>query len=124
MTAVERLARQDELDAVLAAWTEHRKAGDMMARLQELGVPAHQVQNTVEAFEDPQLQHRAHFVQVPHDAMGTTWVEGSRLRLSRTPAVIAHGSPTIGQHTWQVLTEILGYEDDRVAELAAAGLFE
>jgi crotonobetainyl-CoA:carnitine CoA-transferase CaiB-like acyl-CoA transferase len=124
MTAVERLARQDELDAVLAAWTEHRKAGDMMARLQELGVPAHQVQNTVEAFEDPQLQHRAHFVQVPHDAMGTTWVEGSRLRLSRTPAVIDHGSPTIGQHTWQVFTEILGYEDDRVAELAAAGLFE
>jgi len=96
----------------------------MMARLQECGIPAHQVQNTVETFEDPQLQHRGHFVQVPHDAMGTTWVEGSRLRMSRTPAVIDRGSPTIGQHTWQVLTGVLGYDDDRAAELAAAGLFE
>jgi crotonobetainyl-CoA:carnitine CoA-transferase CaiB-like acyl-CoA transferase len=37
---------------------------------------------------------------------------------------VDRGPPTIGQHTWQVLTEILGYDDDRVAELAAAGLFE
>jgi crotonobetainyl-CoA:carnitine CoA-transferase CaiB-like acyl-CoA transferase len=124
LTVAERLARWQELDGLLAAWTADRKAGDVMARLQELGIPAHQVQNTVEAFEDPQLQHRGHFVQVPHDAMGTTWVEGSRLRMSRTPAVIDRGSPTIGQHTWQVLTELLGYDDDRVAELAAAGLFE
>ena len=85
---------------------------------------AHQVQNTVEAFADPQLRHRGHFVEVPHSAMGTTWVEGSRLRFSRTPAVVDRGAPTIGEHSWQVLTELLGYDPERAAELAVLGAVE
>jgi crotonobetainyl-CoA:carnitine CoA-transferase CaiB-like acyl-CoA transferase len=95
-----------------------------MARLQRRDVPAHQVQNTVEAFADPQLAHRGHFVSVPHAAMGHTWVEGCRLRFSRTPAVTERGAPTIGEHSWQVLTELLGYVPERAAELAVAGAFE
>ena len=63
-------------------------------------------------------------MQVPHAAMGTTWVEGPRLRLSRTPAAVERGAPTLGEHSWEVLTEVLGYDDDRAAGLAAAGIFE
>jgi crotonobetainyl-CoA:carnitine CoA-transferase CaiB-like acyl-CoA transferase len=119
----ERLARRRELDEVVAAWTSARRMGEAMACLQRVGVPSHQVQNTVEAFEDPQLRHREHFCQVPHAAMGQTWVEGTRLRLSRTPGV-AGPPPTLGEHSWEVLTEILGYGDDKAGLLAAAGVIE
>jgi crotonobetainyl-CoA:carnitine CoA-transferase CaiB-like acyl-CoA transferase len=117
----ERLARRTELGQLVETWTSQREPGEAMQALQDIGVPAHQVQNTVEAFGDPQLAHRGHFVEVAHDAMGTTWVEGSRLRLSRTPARTDHGPPTLGQHTWEVLTEVLGYGDERAAEVAASG---
>ena len=95
-----------------------------MAVLQREGIPSHQVQNSVEAYADPQLAHRGHFLKVPHAAMGETWVEGSRFRLSRTPARIDRGAPTLGEHSWQVLTDILGYDDDRAAQLAATGIIQ
>ena len=67
---------------------------------------------------------RGHFVTVTHAKQGTTVVEGSRFRLSRTPAVVTHGGPTYGEHTFEVLSEVLGYDVDRIADLAAAELFE
>jgi benzylsuccinate CoA-transferase BbsF subunit len=124
LTGPDRRARRRELDAVVSAWTATRPAGEAMELLQSVGVAAHQVQNTVEAFADPQLRHRGHFVEVPHSAMGTTWVEGCRMRFSRTPAVVDRGAPTLGEHSWQVLTELLGYEPDRAGDLAVIGAVE
>lgn len=124
LSGAARLECRRSLDEVLASWTEGRTPDEVTALLQGVGVPAHGVQNTVEAFEDPQLDHRGHFVEVPHAAMGRTWVEGCRARLSRTPARVDRGAPTIGEHSWEVLTEVLGYDEERAAELAAAGIFE
>jgi benzylsuccinate CoA-transferase BbsF subunit len=124
LSGEERLDRRRQLDEVVSAWTAARPAADAMAALQGVGVAAHQVQNTVEAFHDPQLRHRGHFVEVPHAAMGTTWVEGNRMRFSRTPARVERGAPTIGEHSWQVLTELLGYDAERAADLAVLGAVE
>jgi crotonobetainyl-CoA:carnitine CoA-transferase CaiB-like acyl-CoA transferase len=84
------------------------------------------VQNSEQMSNDPQLQHRDHFVEVAHATQpnGVTVVEGTRFKLSRTPAEITHGAPTYGEHTFDVLTEILGYDGDRIAELAEAELLE
>jgi benzylsuccinate CoA-transferase BbsF subunit len=119
----DRLARRQELDEVVAAWTTHRTMGEAMTCLQDARIPAHQVQNSVEAFEDPQLAHREHFRRVPHGAMGETWVEGTRLRFSRTPGT-AGQPPMLGEHSWDVLTTILGYDDEKAGLLAAAGIIE
>jgi benzylsuccinate CoA-transferase BbsF subunit len=119
-----RRDRRRELDDVVSAWTRDRNGEATMNELQAAGVAAHVVQNTVEAVADPQFAHRGHFVEVPHDAMGTTVVEASRLHLSRTPPQVDRGSPTLGQDTWQILTEVLGYDDDTAAELIGRGIFE
>ena len=119
-----RRARHDELDELLAAWTAGRDGHDLMHELQDRGVAAHVVQNSGEFAADPQVVHRGHFVEVAHANQGTTVVEASRFRLSRTPAVITHGGPTLGEHTFEVLHDVLGYDADRVADLAAAELLE
>ena len=85
---------------------------------------AHVVQNSPEFAADPQVIHRGHFVEVEHAKQGTTVVEASRFRLSRTPATFSHGGPTFGEQTFEVLTELLGYDGDRIADLAAAELLE
>ena len=119
-----RRDRRGELDELVAAWTSERDGEATMAVLQAAGVAAHVVQNTAEAITDPQLAHRGHFVEVPHEAMGATVIEACRLHLSRTPPRVANGAPTLGQHTWDVLTEVLGYDDEKAAELVGRGIFE
>jgi crotonobetainyl-CoA:carnitine CoA-transferase CaiB-like acyl-CoA transferase len=126
LTAVERRARVEELDGLIAQWTATRPPEEAQETLQGAGVAAHQVQNTAECFADPQLAHRRHFREVSHATQrdGITWVEGTRFTLSRTPAQITRGGPTFGEHTFDVLTDILGYDGDRVADLAVAGVLE
>jgi len=119
-----RLARRRELDDVLAAWTATLEAETAQDLLQANGIAAHQVQNSPECMADPQLAHRGHFVTVEHATQGTTVVEGTRFRLSRTPASTTRGGPSHGEHTFDVLTDLLGYDADRIAELAVAELLE
>jgi len=126
MTATERHAAADELDAAMAAWTSGHPGDELMVTLIGAGVPAHVVQNSPEALADPQLQHRNHFVEVTHSSQpdGRTYVEGSRFVLSRTPATFSRGGPTFGEDTFEVLTDVLGYDGDRIADLAVAEALE
>jgi crotonobetainyl-CoA:carnitine CoA-transferase CaiB-like acyl-CoA transferase len=119
-----RLANQDDLDAIVSEWTREREKGRAEALLQARGVAAHAVQDSAEALRDPQLVHRGHFVELPHEVHGTTTVESSRFRLSRTPAKIERAGPTFGRDNFYVLETILGYGAERIAELAAAGVLE
>ncbi|MFV0259418.1 MAG: CaiB/BaiF CoA transferase family protein [Acidimicrobiales bacterium] len=124
LTVAERHTRHDELDALLAAWTADQDDDTVMHHLQGLGVPAHAVNNSDKLVADPQLAHRHHFVEVTHAKQGTTVVEGPRFQLSRTPLRVVYGGPTFGEHTFEILTERLGYDTDRIAELASAELLE
>jgi len=118
----ERLARQDELDALIAAWTAPQDPGELETALQAAGVTAHQVQNTVEVLADAQLRHLGHFVTVDHALLGPILLEGPRFRLSRTPGHTVLPGPIYGQHTDEVLLGTLGYGAGRVEELRAAGV--
>jgi crotonobetainyl-CoA:carnitine CoA-transferase CaiB-like acyl-CoA transferase len=120
----ERLARYAELDEVVAAWTGGRDGAEVERDCVAHGVPAHRVQDSRDCYEDPQLRHRRHFLTVPHAYQGSTVIEGPRLRLSATPACPSRGAPTLGEHSWEVLHDILGYDDDRIADLAAAEVLE
>jgi crotonobetainyl-CoA:carnitine CoA-transferase CaiB-like acyl-CoA transferase len=119
-TPAARLAHREALDTMLAVWTQEHDAHEAEAALQARGVPASVVQNSQELCSDPQLLQRGHLVQLPHPLHGTTTIEGSRFRLSRTPARIARAAPTLGQDNQDVLETILGYSPERIAALTAA----
>jgi crotonobetainyl-CoA:carnitine CoA-transferase CaiB-like acyl-CoA transferase len=119
-----RLAHQDALNAMVAAWTKDRAAQVAEAALQMRGVPASALQNSRELVHDPQLAHRGHLVRLAHPILGATLVEGSRFRLSRTPAKIDRAAPTLGGDNHYVLETILGYSAERIAELAIEGALE
>ena len=111
-------------EATITAWTSTRDMDAATLELQAVGVPSHPVQNSPECLVDPQLVHRGHFVELPHPEHGTVVIEGPRARFSATPGYPAWPGPLIGEHTHHVLTEILGYDDDRFAELLVAGALE
>ncbi len=108
-------------DEHITAWTSTRDIAEVEKMLQARGVPVHGVQNSAECWADPQLQHRHHYVTVEHPLHGTCVVEGPRVELSRTPGQVRRAGPSLGEHTDHVLRHLLGYDDERIANLAIAG---
>jgi benzylsuccinate CoA-transferase BbsF subunit len=119
-----RLANREALEALIGAWTCGREAAEVEARLQAAAVPCHRSAWSPDAFADPQLIHRGHFVALEHPDLGEVLLEGSRMRLSRTPARVERPGPTLGQDNDHVLREILGMGDEEIIELVAAGALE
>jgi benzylsuccinate CoA-transferase BbsF subunit len=121
-TLAARLRHRETLETIVATWTQAHSAQDAEAMLQARGVPASAVLNSQELYDDPQLTHRGHFVELPDPLHGTTTVEGSRFRLSRTPARVERAGPTLGRDNQYVLETILGYSPERIAALTTAGI--
>ncbi|MGF1599384.1 MAG: CoA transferase [Acidimicrobiales bacterium] len=124
LTTAERLGRRRELDEALAAWTTGQEPVALQERLQAERIPAHRVQNSPEVVTDPQLLHRDHFHEVPHEHYDVTWAEQYGFRLSRSIGTPRRAGPTWGEHNFEILSELLGYDGDRIAELVIAGVLE
>ena len=120
----DRLARREELEASVSAWTAALDEADIEEQCQSAGIAAHRVQNSPELAVDPQLAHRSHWVAVPHSTHGTTIIEAPRFTMSRSRVWPERAAPALGEHLYEVLTTHLGYEGDRIAELAAAEAFD
>ncbi|HEY1281408.1 MAG TPA: CoA transferase [Acidimicrobiales bacterium] len=124
LTTAQRHSREAELDGVVASWTARQSVGAAAALLIAAGVPAHAVHNSGECAADPQLAHDGHFVTLAHSEHGRVVAENSRFRLEATPAVVDASPPLLGQDTIDVLTDVLHYSDDRIAELLASGALD
>jgi formyl-CoA transferase len=72
--------------------------------------------------DDPQVQANGYVVPFEHPALGPTQVVGVPVRLGETPGTIRRAAPEHGQHTEEILTQVLGYSWDDVARLRDAGV--
>ena len=94
-----------------------------MDSLVAAGVAASVGQRPSDLHADPQLAHRGFFVNCEHGEMGPTPYDGPATVFSETPAQVT-AAPVLGQHTNEVLREVLGLNDDEIAEYAASGVFQ
>lgn len=124
LTVADRLECQAELDGIIGAWTTGQDPVELHTALQALRIPAHQVQNSPEVTVDPQLLHRDHFHQVPHGTYGHSWAEQYGFRLSRSQGTPRRAGPPWGEHNFDVLMELLGYDVEKIAELTIAGVLD
>ncbi len=116
-----RRAVADELSSALAGWTAGQDGRALEATLVAAGVPASVVQRMSELHEDPQLAAREFFQVLPHSASGSVTHDGLATRFSAKREMLHSSAPLLGEHTEQVLREILGIDDATIGELAAAG---
>ena len=123
-TIAGRLERVDEVEQALAAWTSTRAADDVARQLQVLGIEAVPVADFGDVFEDIQLAFRQHFMELEHPVMGPGAYEHNGFRLSDAPAAYPRPSPILGQHTNEVLGDILGLSADDQAALAEDGVLD
>ena len=122
-TAAGRAAAADRIDAALSAWTSQQDAHQAMALLQAQGVPAGVAQNGRDVFErDDHLAERRFFATVEHPEIGSFELPGPGFRLDRTPAAIRRGPPLLGQHTEEVLRDVLGLSPEAIDALVVEGV--
>lgn len=110
-TATERYAHQDELEALLTAWTREQDDRALMLRLQQAGVPAAMVAHQQELFDDPHLSARGYFVEMTHPATGTHRYPGAMAKFERVSLTPRSPAPLLGQHNEEVFKGLLGKTD-------------
>ena len=86
-------------------------------------IPVGAINDVAQVVEHPQVKARGVVHEVVHPRAGTVRVIGSPVRMSGTPAKKPTPSPTLGQHTSEVLKDVLGISDDEIARLKSAGAF-
>jgi crotonobetainyl-CoA:carnitine CoA-transferase CaiB-like acyl-CoA transferase len=124
-TLAARKANEDELEAAITAWTSTRRAADAERLLQRAGIAAAVVaDNKYLADEDSHMKDRDYFVYRDHPEVGKRQHCGMPWQMSRTEMKVRAAAPTIGQHTDEILTGLLGYDADQLAKLRAQGALE
>lgn len=123
-TVVGRRQQERDIEERLASWTRTQERDALVEQLRAYGVHVYPVNSMADLFSDPQLQYRQHWRPVDHPVIGRAHVAAPPFLLRETPPVVERPAPLLGQHTEQVLTEILGYSAEQVEELTREGVLD
>lgn len=107
------------LEEILATDTQE----NWLRKMRAVGIPAGPVASVTEALTSEDIAERALISRIPHPSAG--WVPHVRppYRLGLTPVADPVAAPGHGEHTEEVLREVLGYESEKLDQLRAAGIF-
>ena len=117
-----RVQQRDVLVPLLAEMVKTRTRDDWIARLEAVNVPCGPINDLADVFENPQVKARGVAMEMDHPAAGKVKLVRSPMKLSATPAEAALPPPMLGQHTDQVLREVLGRSEADIAALRAKGV--
>jgi len=120
-TSRQRVALRAELAAILEPIIARRTTSEWIADLERLGIPCGRVRSVGEVLTDPQVLARELVQQVDHATLGRISTTGIPIKLSETPGAIQSAPPLLGQHTAEVLREVLGMSDAEIAQLKRDG---
>ena len=123
-TLAARKQNEDALEAVITEWTSTRRMADVVKELQAAGVAASACADSKYLSEDPNLNARDYFVYRDHPEVGKQQHCGIPWRMSGTPCRVRAAAPTLGQHTTEVLTGLLGYSTAEVDAMRAKGALD
>ena len=118
-----REARQDAIETRLAQETGRYSAAELVARLQAQGVAAAKVATSADVTSDPQLLARRYWHHVPHAEMGSVLVNLPPFRAVGEERVAPGPPPLLGEHTFEVASELLGFDETECRRLMDEKVF-
>jgi len=117
LTNPQRVELRDILVPLLAEMVKKKTKAKWLELLEENGVPCGPINNLDEVFNDPQVQARLCAIELPHPTVDKVKLVASPMRMSVTPVQYDAAPPTLGQHTEQILHELLGYSEEQLDQL-------
>ncbi len=99
------------------AMIEHT-VDEWMAQFEKANISCSPINDIAQVFDDPQVRARNMLLQLDHPTAGKMPSIASPIRLSRSPVSYRRAPPTLGQHTAEVLEEILGLSPAEISSLS------
>ena len=116
-TNVERTANHSELFPILSEIMRQRTTDEWIDALENIGVPCGPINTIDKVVNHPQVQARNMITQVIHQMTGAVEVPGLPIKLSDTPGDVDIPAPNLGEHTVEILTDVLKMSTDEVKQL-------
>ncbi len=116
-TVSDRKAHEDELEQLVTAWTTQQDRWELTRTLQAAGVAAFPSMSSKDLVEDAHLNGRGFFTRLPHPQVGAQTHAGIPWLLTNAPNGVRSPAPLLGQHTDEILRDVLGYSDEAIAQL-------
>ena len=113
----DRVKNRAQLVPILEAVMRTRRKGDWLAALEAAKVPCGAINNLAEVFADPHIQSRHMVTHWQHPHQGDLRLVASPIKLSATPVRNHLPPPLLGQHTDEVLRQVLNYPDAKLSQL-------
>ena len=115
-----RLPRLNEVFAAVEAWTMTKTKFEVMDICNPLDIPVGPILSMKEIAEDPGLRATGTIVEVDHPERGKYLTVGLPIKMSDSPAEVRR-SPLLGEHTEEILRDVLGYEGDELTRITGSG---
>jgi crotonobetainyl-CoA:carnitine CoA-transferase CaiB-like acyl-CoA transferase len=119
---VARVAHREACVAAIAPAVRAKTTAEWISTLEPLGVPCGPINRLDQVYADPQVQHRGLRVAVPHPLAGEVPLVANPIRYSPTPLSHETPPPLLGEHTAQILSELLGKSDTEMKALRDNGI--
>ena len=113
----DRVLNRAALADIMQGYIEKRASRDWMEELPKIAVPCGPINTIDQVFAEPQVVAREMKAEVAHPLAGTIAVVANPLKFSKTKIEYDKAPPTLGQHTDEVLSRILGLKPDEIARL-------
>jgi len=119
-TNKDRVHNRDALAELINDLTKKFSTSYWLEELEKLQIPCGPINTIREVFDDPQIQHRGMEISMAHHLSGNGKVSliGSPVKMSETPVSYRSAPPTLGQHTNEILEEVLGMDENERRLLA------
>lgn len=115
-----RVHNAAELHAMIGRWAADKPLAKVIADLEGHGAPCAEVRAPRDAVRDPLVVGRGDVVPLAHPTYGTVvelFGSGLPITMSDSDTSLDRPAPALGEHTARVLTDLLGYDEDRIAGL-------
>jgi len=113
----DRVKNRDELIHLLNPIFLEKPASEWLSALELAGIPCGSINTLDKVFAEPQVEAREMLIHMQHSKVGDLRLVGSPLKFSETPVDYKLPPPKLGEHTKDILTNLLGYSTDRIQEL-------
>lgn len=123
LSLAERQAVSQQIDAEIASWCEDQCCFKAEAALIAAGVPASVVARPTDFHNDPQLAHRNFYIELDQAEVGPLLHDGPATHFSARPKPMQTAFPSLGQHTDEVLAEVLNLDTETIQRYRDAGAF-
>ncbi|MGD2139441.1 MAG: CaiB/BaiF CoA-transferase family protein [Burkholderiales bacterium] len=113
----QRVVNRVELISMMNDMTRTRTTEEWVALFEGVGVPCGPINDLEHVFSDPQVNARNMQISMQHPTLGEVPLLANPIRLSESPVQYRSAPPTLGEHTSEVLTELLGMDTQAIARL-------